>query len=102
MSGRRGYCRPLATKKEAAQRIGLDNSTFPVFSIQPRGLKRAQAAAYVGVSPSLFDEMVADGRMPSPRMVNSRMVWDRHELDFSFDALPHKEQRDPWDCVLNA
>jgi hypothetical protein len=33
-------------------------------SLPPRGLSRAEAAAYVGVSTSLFDIMVADGRMP--------------------------------------
>jgi predicted DNA-binding transcriptional regulator AlpA len=47
-----------------------------VLSIEPRGLSRVRAAAYVGVSPSLFDEMVSDGRMPSPKMINNRRVWD--------------------------
>ena len=32
-------------------------------SLPPRGLSRVQAAEYIGVSPSLFDEMVRDGRM---------------------------------------
>jgi predicted DNA-binding transcriptional regulator AlpA len=73
-----------------------------VLSIEPRGLSRVQAAAYVGVSPSLFDEMVADGRMPSPKIINSRRVWDRRELDVSFDALSRKEECDPWDCILSA
>ena len=31
-----------------------------------RGLSRTQAAAYIGLSPSLFDMMVADGRTPGP------------------------------------
>ena len=73
-----------------------------VLSIEPRGLKRVHAAAYVGVSPSLFDEMVADGRMPHPKQVNSRKVWDRRELDVSFDALPKKEAADPWDSLSKA
>ena len=73
-----------------------------VLALEPRGLNRVQAAGYVGVSPSLFDEMVADGRMPSPKIVNSRRVWDRRELDMCFDALPSKEARDPWDCVLSS
>lgn len=38
-------------------------------SLPPRGLSRAQAAAYIGVSPSLFDEMVQDGRMPKPTRI---------------------------------
>jgi hypothetical protein len=73
-----------------------------VLSIEPRGLNRVKAAAYVGVSPSLLDEMVADGRMPSPKVINSRRVWDRRELDVSFDALSRKEECDPWDCILSA
>lgn len=32
--------------------------------------------------------MVADGRMPKPKRLNSRTVWDRKALDFAFDALP--------------
>lgn len=63
----------------------------------PRGLSRVQAAAYVGVSPSLFDEMTKDFRMPSPRLINSRTVWDRIELDLAFDALPRKATINPWD-----
>lgn len=62
-----------------------------------RGLSRVEAAVYVGVSPSLFDEMVADGRMPKGREINSRIVWDIRELDEAFDALPHKGDRNPWD-----
>jgi hypothetical protein len=31
-----------------------------------RGLSRDEAAMYVGISPSKFDELLADGRMPSP------------------------------------
>jgi hypothetical protein len=37
----------------------------------PRGLSRIEAARYVGVSPSLFDQMVKDGRMPGPKRINN-------------------------------
>jgi predicted DNA-binding transcriptional regulator AlpA len=66
--------------------------------IVPRGLRRVDAALYICVSPSLFDEMVKDGRMPSPRMINTRTVWDRFELDEAFEALPRKEDANPWDA----
>ncbi len=63
-----------------------------------RGLSRVQAAAYIGVSPSLFDEMVADGRMPKPKKVNARTIWDRRALDRAFDRLPGgSEETDVWD-----
>ena len=57
--------------------------------IVPRGLNRAQAAAYVGVSPGTFDKMVGDRRMPAPRCINARRLWDIRELDAAFDDLPH-------------
>lgn len=57
-------------------------------SYPPRGLSRDEAARYVGVGSTLFDEMVADGRMPRPKQVNSRAVWDRVALDIAFTSLP--------------
>lgn len=71
---------------------------FPL-SLSPRGLCRVQAAAYVGVSPTLFDEMIKDGRMPTPKRINSRTVWDIRKLDNAFDALPGDEEKNPWDDV---
>ncbi|MBS7702716.1 helix-turn-helix transcriptional regulator [Chelatococcus asaccharovorans] len=62
-------------------------------SLPPRGLSRGEAAAYIGVSPSLFDEMVEDGRMPQPKRINARTVWDRRRLDEAFDGLPDKNER---------
>jgi predicted DNA-binding transcriptional regulator AlpA len=66
-------------------------------SLPPRGLSRVESAAYVGVSPSLFDTMVADGRMPKPKRINSRTIWDRKRLDEAFEALPDEGERNPWD-----
>jgi predicted DNA-binding transcriptional regulator AlpA len=63
----------------------------------PRGMSRIEAAAYVGVSPSLFDEMVKDGRMPGPKRINTRVVWDRFALDAAFEALPDKVEAVPDD-----
>ena len=70
-------------------------------SLPPRGLSRAQAAAYIGISPSLFDEMVRDGRMPEPVRINSRVLWDRLQLDEAFAALSDVGTggKDPWSAV---
>ena len=65
--------------------------------IEPRGLSRIGAAGYLGVSPSLFDAMVKDGRMPQPKRINSRAVWDRRQLDEAFEALPQVDDLNPWD-----
>lgn len=56
----------------------------------PRGLSRDEAARYVGIGTTLFDAMVQDGRMPGPKVINSRTVWDRLELDAAFNDLPHR------------
>lgn len=66
-------------------------------SCPPRGLSRTEAAAYIGVSPSMFDIMVGDGRMPKPKKVNARTIWDRLALDAAFTDLPDDGTRNPWD-----
>src|SRR5437016_2883068 len=55
-----------------------------------RGLAREEAAFFVGISPSKFDEMVKDGRMPQPKEVDGRVVWDIIALDLAFTALPDR------------
>jgi predicted DNA-binding transcriptional regulator AlpA len=64
---------------------------------EPLGLRREDAAAYVGISASLFDQMVADARMPEPRLINSCTVWDREELRAAFRSLPKRGSENPWD-----
>lgn len=66
-------------------------------SLPPRGLSRVEAAAYVGVSASLFDSLVKCGAMPTPKIINSRTVWDRLKLDEAFEALPDRVTHNPWD-----
>lgn len=66
-------------------------------SLAPRGLSRMHAAAYVGVGATKFDELVGDGRMPRPKRIDGRTVWDRLELDTSFEALPSADDANPWD-----
>jgi predicted DNA-binding transcriptional regulator AlpA len=56
-------------------------------------LNREQAAEYVGVSPSLFDEMVADRRMPEAvKLSERRFGWIQRELDAAVTVLPRKVQ----------
>ncbi len=66
-------------------------------SLPPRGLSRVEAAAYIGTGATKFDEMVVDGRMPKPKRIDARIVWDRHKLDEYFEALPGDEDRNPWE-----
>ncbi len=58
------------------------------FSYPPRGMSREEAARYVGVGTTKFDELVADRRMPNPKRIDGRVVWDRTALDAAFTDLP--------------
>jgi hypothetical protein len=55
--------------------------------IPRRGLSRLEAATYIGISITKFDELVAAGRMPKPKKIDRRRLWDLFELDVFFDAL---------------
>lgn len=76
-------------------------------SLPPRGLRRTEAAAYIGVSPSTFDKMVVEGVMPKPKRFGDRVIWDRHQIDEAFetlaggedDAAPPPAPANPWDEV---
>jgi hypothetical protein len=63
----------------------------PLAHVRPvprRGLSRDESAMYIGISATLFDRLVADGRMPGPRRIDGRKVWDIRALDLCFDRLP--------------
>jgi hypothetical protein len=65
--------------------------------VLPRGLSRVAAAFYVGVSPTKFDQMVADGRMPKSIRVDGRVLWCLRRLDAAFDKLADDlEADDPY------
>lgn len=69
-------------------------------SLPPRGLSRTQAAEYVGVSPSTFDKLVSDGRMPGPLRINSRTLWDLKAIERAFERLSPNAESDSdggWD-----
>jgi predicted DNA-binding transcriptional regulator AlpA len=58
----------------------------------PRGMSRDEAARYIGAGNTKFDEMVADGRMPRPKRVDGRVIWDKGPLDEV--RRRRREQRD--------
>lgn len=69
-------------------------------SYPPRGLSREEAARYVGVGLTKFDEMVADGRMPKPKRVDGRVIWDRLRIEAAFTDLPEERALNPLDRIL--
>jgi hypothetical protein len=72
------------------------NSARP--QIEPRGLSRLEAARYLGISPSKFDEMRRDGRVGPARLIDGRKVWDVRDLNVAFEALPleSNENAEDW------
>lgn len=84
----------MLDEKSSARR----SSTLPL-SLPPRGLSRVQAAEYIGVSPSTFDKMVADGEMPRAKRIRGRVIWDRKQLDCAFDAFDDGGESE-WDRDL--
>ena len=59
--------------------------------IRPRaqqGLGTDEAAHFIGVSSTFFRTLVEQGKMPKPRVLGSRKLWDVDELAASFKALP--------------
>jgi hypothetical protein len=68
-------------------------------SLAPRGLNRAMSATYIGTGTTKFDQMVKDGRMPKPKRVDGRNIWDRYRLDEAFEALGEDATDNPWDDV---
>ena len=53
-----------------------------------RGLSRVESALYWGISPSKFDQLWKEGRVPPPRLIDGRKVWDVRELDIAFEEFP--------------
>lgn len=80
------------TAHQPLDRRALRRSTQP-----RRGLSRDEAAVYIGISATKFDEMVVEGTMPPAKEIGSRRVWDMRALDSAFDALPDAGDRNPWD-----
>ena len=80
------------------------SSALPV-SLPPVGINGEQAATLVGISASLFDKLVHERRMPEPRVIAGRLVWDVEEVVSAFRALPHRSEPvdvgsaggNPWD-----
>jgi hypothetical protein len=67
------------------------------------GLAEVEAATAIGVSASKFRALVKDKRMPSPRRLDGRNIWDVDELRAAFKALPHEgetETADSWADVV--
>jgi predicted DNA-binding transcriptional regulator AlpA len=107
LSCKKNYLRTTSSQRRPSTRIadvpssrrGLPTPVFEVVPTPRRGLNRTEAAIYIGVSPSKFDDMVKDGRMCPPKRIDARVVWDIRQLDAAFESLPNDvdDASNPWD-----
>jgi predicted DNA-binding transcriptional regulator AlpA len=51
------------------------------YAYPPRFMDRREAARYLAVGTTTFDELVSEGVFPRPKKVRSKVVWDRIDLD---------------------
>lgn len=61
-----------------------------------RCMNREEAARYIGLGTTMFDQLVKDGRMPEPIRIGSRTIWDIHSLDAAFDRLADQREDKFW------
>jgi hypothetical protein len=71
---------------------GRDRRLSAIRPIARRGLSRDEAAMYIGIGVTKFDELVYLGVMPKPKRIDSRRIWDIFELDLAFDRLPDENR----------
>jgi predicted DNA-binding transcriptional regulator AlpA len=62
--------------------------------IDPIGLKREEAAAFVRFSEVVFDRLVKEGLMPQPHEYGKLLVWDAEEVAAAFRKLPRRNLQD--------
>lgn len=83
-------------KATASEKVPARTAFSEMRPIPRRGLSRVEAAMYIGISPTKFDELVGDGRMPKSIALDGRKLWDVRRLDVAFDALDPDPPDQSW------
>ena len=67
-----------------------------------RGLTRLEAATYLGISPSKFDELRKANRIAPPKVLDGRLIFTVERLDEFLDSLPDENQtsNEDWTASL--
>lgn len=90
----------VRTTIPAREDVGPDILDRITVEVAPRrGLSRDEAARYVGIGTTKFDEMVEARTMPKPFAIGARVLWDIRDLDMAIDALKEGVAGNPWDGV---
>jgi hypothetical protein len=67
-----------------------------------RGLSRIEAACYLGISPSKFDELRKSNRIGPAKILDGRKLFPIEMLDDFFDELPDEsdEAAEDWTVAV--
>lgn len=58
----------------------MSGASLRELSIPRFALRRAEVAASLAISPSLFDIWIGKGRMPKGRKIDGVVLWDAEEV----------------------
>jgi len=101
--------RPIRFVAQQAVDDGGRGSTPPLHltlsvarPVPRRGLSRVEAAMYIGISPSKFDELRKAKRIAPPKILDGRLIFAVDKLDEFLDSLPDENQtdNDDWTASL--
>jgi len=60
----------------------------------PRAMRAERSAAYLDMSRSKFLQLVDEGRLPKPKVIDGIRIWDRLALDAAFNDFPDRGEGD--------
>ena len=66
-----------------------------------RGFSRLEAATYLGISASKFDELRKANRIPPPKVLDDRLIFTVERLDEFLDSLPDENRADNFDWTAS-
>jgi predicted DNA-binding transcriptional regulator AlpA len=77
-----------------------------ILNMTKLGFRRTEAAAFIGVSASKFDQMVKAGDMPEPHRIGGVVIWRGDDLLAAFNRLTGRgddgevSPQDAWDKAV--
>lgn len=76
--------------------MGRPRKSTPVITgYPPLGMRLGRAAAYLDISESTFLRLVEDGELPPGVVKGGMVIWDRQEIEASFENWKAKRKARP-------
>ena len=99
LTGIADYADPAANSATA---VTNERRLSPIRPIVRRGFSRREAATYIGISSSKFDELRKANRIAPPKVLDGRLIFTVERLDEFLDLLPDENQtsNDDWTTSL--